>query len=225
MSDAPVVVLGGGLSGMAAAYGLARAGWRDLTVVEHGAELGGGSERDMAWLSLRSLSDKAQLDPSFDLFVKVLSKPDFPAKDFRREQQLTLIGLEYQKQKPKSILEKSFYRSLYGDHPYASNPSGTEKSVAALKVKDLKAFYERYYVAKNATIVMVGDLDRADQNLGVSEGGTVFIVSRIEIGDRWDNLIPIHIMQLFRRSQQLLPKLGVGDVDQGHRSFADRPSV
>ncbi len=44
-----MVVLGGGLSGVATAYALARAGWRDVTVIERGGALGGlaGSfERD-----------------------------------------------------------------------------------------------------------------------------------------------------------------------------------
>jgi protoporphyrinogen oxidase len=41
MSAPSVLVLGGGLSGMATALTLARAGWRDITVVERGAELGG----------------------------------------------------------------------------------------------------------------------------------------------------------------------------------------
>jgi protoporphyrinogen oxidase len=37
----PVLVLGGGLSGVGAAYALARAGVRDVTIVERGSELGG----------------------------------------------------------------------------------------------------------------------------------------------------------------------------------------
>ena len=44
-----VVVLGGGLSGVAAAYTLARAGLKDITVLERGDRIGGlaGSfERD-----------------------------------------------------------------------------------------------------------------------------------------------------------------------------------
>ena len=41
MNQRSIVVLGGGLSGMAAAYSLARAGLRDITLVERGAELGG----------------------------------------------------------------------------------------------------------------------------------------------------------------------------------------
>jgi protoporphyrinogen oxidase len=49
MRESSVVVLGGGLSGVSAAYALARAGFRDVTILERGASLGGlaGSfERD-----------------------------------------------------------------------------------------------------------------------------------------------------------------------------------
>jgi zinc protease len=124
----------------------------------YGAELGGGSERDMGWLSLRSLTDEKLLEPALELFRTVLSKPDFPEADFEREQQRTLVGLQYEKQKPDAIAEKSFYRGLYGEHPYANHPSGTPESVKALNVGALRSFYRRYYVARNATVVVVGDL-------------------------------------------------------------------
>jgi protoporphyrinogen oxidase len=41
MSTPSVVVLGGGLSGVGAAFALARAGWRDITIIERGEKLGG----------------------------------------------------------------------------------------------------------------------------------------------------------------------------------------
>lgn len=127
---------------------------------QRGAQFGSGSERDMAWVSLRSLSDDKLLQPSLELFGKVLAAPDFPRDDFRRERQLTLTGLEYQQQQPDSIVENAFYHDVYGEHPYAANPEGNADSVAALEVKDLKAFYKRYYVASNATVVIVGDVSR-----------------------------------------------------------------
>jgi len=127
---------------------------------QYGSNLGGGSERDMAWLSLRSLTDSKLLKPSLDLFGKVLTRPDFPRLDFKRERERTLIGLEYQKQKPKSILEKAFYLNLYDEHPYSGDPSGTMESVKALSVRSLRAFYQQYYVARNATVVIVGDISR-----------------------------------------------------------------
>jgi len=125
-----------------------------------GSNLGGGSARDMAWMSLRSLTDSKLLKPSLKLFGKVLAKPDFPKADFEREQKRTLIGLEYQKQQPKSIASRAYYEGLYGDHPYAHDPSGTEASVKALSTDALRSFYERYYVANNATVVIVGDVSR-----------------------------------------------------------------
>jgi zinc protease len=127
---------------------------------QRGANLGVGSQRDMAWLSLRSLSDDKLLEPSLDLFGQVLASPDFPEADFKRERERTLTGLEYQKQRPKSLMENAFYRDVYARHPYAGNPSGEEDSVAALTVKDLRDFYSRYYVARNATLVLVGDISR-----------------------------------------------------------------
>jgi len=125
---------------------------------QYGAELGNGSERDMAWLSLRSLTDDKLLNPSLELFRTVLSAPDFPKADFEREQQRTLVGLQYEKQKPDAIVKKAFYRGLYQSHPYANHPAGTPESVQALSVDALRAFYRRYYVAQNATVVIVGDL-------------------------------------------------------------------
>lgn len=128
---------------------------------QRGAVLGTGSERDMAWISLRSLVDAKLLEPSLVLFGKVLAKPDFPETDFQRERKRMLTGLQYEKQKPADIAKKIYYQKLFGAHPYASHPSGTEGSVKALSVTDLRDFYKRYYVASNATVVIVGKLDES----------------------------------------------------------------
>ncbi len=135
---------------------------------QQGAQLGGGIGRDMAWFSMRSLSDKKLLTPSFELFARVLAQPDFPAADFKRERQRALTGLEYKKQNPGMIASEAFYLNVFGEHAYAGAPEGTESSVAALTAADLKAFYRRYYVASNALIVMVGDLS-AKQARAMSE--------------------------------------------------------
>ncbi len=153
---------------------------------QRGAILGSGSERDMAWLSLRSLVDPALLEPSLGLFGKVLAKPDFPQADFAREQKRMLIGLQYEKQKPGAIAKKTFYRELYGDHPYASHPSGTVDSVKALGVADLRAFYRRYYVARNATVVIVGKLDRAQ-----AEGIAARLADSLPAGEKAAPLPPV----------------------------------
>ncbi|MBI3776542.1 MAG: insulinase family protein, partial [Gammaproteobacteria bacterium] len=126
-----------------------------------GAHQGNGAERDMASFSLRSLTDPSKLQPAAELLALILKQPTFPPDAFVRVQSNTLVGLQAQKQSPDEIASEAFFKAVYGSHPYASEPSGTEDSVKALTVDDLKAFYKQYYVARNAVVAIVGAVDRA----------------------------------------------------------------
>jgi len=125
-----------------------------------GARYQSSSLNDMAVVSLRSLVDPELLAPSLDLFSTIVSSPTFPEKAFERERNRMLIGLQNQKQSPSAIAKKAFYRAVYGDHPYASPPEGTEESVSHLKREDVIAHHKKYYVARNAVVAIVGALDR-----------------------------------------------------------------
>jgi zinc protease len=125
-----------------------------------GAELTTGSLRDSAWVSLRSLSDPAQLEPAIDLMSKIVSKPDFNKRDFNRERERKLVALRRAEQQPSSIAGRRFYEAVYGEHPYATRPIGTEASLKKITRKDIRAYYNKYYVARNVIIAIVGDIDR-----------------------------------------------------------------
>lgn len=125
-----------------------------------GALLGNGSLRDMAWLSVRSLSDEEVLRNTIGLMSLILSKPTFPESSFKRQQKRMLVGLKAIMQDPSSLAEKAFMKAVYGEHPYASPPDGTEDSLNSLTVDDVKQFHEKFYVANNAVIAIVGDIAR-----------------------------------------------------------------
>ena len=59
-----------------------------------GAEFGSSNDRDMAGVSLRSLSDRALLDPALDLFARVLAAPACPAARFERDGDVFVHGDE-----------------------------------------------------------------------------------------------------------------------------------
>ena len=125
-----------------------------------GARLSTASAREMGTVSLRSLSDRAHLDPALVIFADVLNKPDFDKKDFERERERKLVAIRRSEQSPSTVAGYRFFQAVYGDHPYAHRVSGTEESVKALKLDAIKAFYKHYYVARNAVVSIVGDLDR-----------------------------------------------------------------
>jgi len=136
-----------------------------------GAQFGGASLRDMAVTNIRSLNDKAILDKALDLFSNVVAKPTFPEESFQRNRKAMLVGLKVASQRPGSIASKTYYQQVFGDHPYASNSSGTEASLNAMTRQDVLDFHSRYYVAKNAVIAIVGAVSRAEAEK-IAEGVT-----------------------------------------------------
>lgn len=124
-----------------------------------GAEYSAESERDMAVLSLRTLSKADALQPAIDTFVEVIGQPVFPEKSFDRLINQVKTSLQSEKQSPSAIADRAFYQQLFGEHPYAAMPIGTEASVNGITVADLQQFYQQYYVANNAVLVIVGDAD------------------------------------------------------------------
>jgi len=127
-----------------------------------GADFGNGAFKDMALLSLRSLSATDKREPALKLFSEVAGQPTFPADSFARIKNQMLAGFEYQKQNPGKLASLELMNRLYGDHPYAHSSDGTAKSIPAITLAQLKAFHEKAYAAGNVVIALVGDLSRAE---------------------------------------------------------------
>jgi zinc protease len=155
-----------GLAAMTAGMLTEGAGGLDAdTIAERiesvGAELGTGADRDMAYASLRSLTDANALRTALDIMTRVLAAPDFPTADLERVRANTLVGLRRQQQDPGSVASRAFYRAVFGQHPYATDPDGNLGSVAAMTRDELVDFHRRYFTAPNATVAIVGAVDRA----------------------------------------------------------------
>lgn len=125
-----------------------------------GATYSNGVSEDMAWLSMRGLTDKKLLDKALETFKVVLTRPAFNDADFQREKNLTLAALKHREESPAALASIAFHKAIYKDHPYAHPEEGVVQTVAGFEVDDVKAFYRQYYVAANAIVVIVGDLSR-----------------------------------------------------------------
>jgi zinc protease len=151
-----------------------------------GAKFSNSALRDMSMVSLRSLTDPALLGPALETFTAVLGRPDFPADVLDRERSRMLVALRRDLQSPAKLAEKAFYAALYGDHPYASPVLGTEASLTRLTAADVRAHYQRYFVARNAVVAIVGDLDRA-----AAERLAQQVTAALKAGERAAPLPPV----------------------------------
>ncbi|QNH75077.1 insulinase family protein [Pseudomonas protegens] len=127
-----------------------------------GADIGNGAYKDMAVVSLRSLSAVDKRQPALKLFAEVVGKPTFPADSLARIKNQLLAGFEYQKQNPGKLASLELMQRLYGSHPYAHASEGNAKSVPTITQAQLQAFHAKAYTAGNVVIALVGDLSRSD---------------------------------------------------------------
>jgi zinc protease len=125
-----------------------------------GAHLSASADRDIAAVAIRSLTQEPALGTAVETLAGVLAAPSFPPTDLERARENTLIALRQDREEPAKVGQKALFRQIYGSHPYASDPVGTEASVRALTREDLRGFHQRYYTGANAVVAIVGALDR-----------------------------------------------------------------
>ena len=142
-----------------------------------GANLGTGSARDMAWVSVRTLIEPKALDTALESVAAIIAKPLFEEPDFKRVREAMQIGLRQSEQDPGSVASKAFFAEVFKGHPYASHPGGTQEALAAMNREDLVAMHKQYYVARNAVVAIVGAIDSAQAKkiaervtVGLAEG-------------------------------------------------------
>lgn len=151
-----------------------------------GADFGAMSLRDMSLVSLRSLTDPRYLQPALETMALILTQPSFPQNALDRELKRALIGLQAKKQSPEAIADDAFFTALYGDHPYAHDPSGSEESLKKLTRNDLLKHYQRYYVGRNVIIAITGAVDRAQAEKIVQQ-----LIGKLPAGEAAPPLPPV----------------------------------
>lgn len=102
------------------------------------------------------------LDSTLALVEEKLLHPKFAAEDFDRlkKQQLELIAS--QSTQPVVIANKAYTKLLYGPGNIRAVPvSGTAKTVEAITLNDVKAFYRNAISPSVTNLVIVGDVEQA----------------------------------------------------------------
>lgn len=140
-----------------------------LQVAERLADVGAQYEnktsRDLIALQLKTLTAEEALNQAIDTFSLIINKPQFRQDAFNRQKNQQLITIAKTQESPDDVANIVFFNKLYQNHPYAHSINGNTESVRALTLKQVRDFYNRYFVASNAVIVLVGaiDSDKAHQ--------------------------------------------------------------
>ncbi len=121
-----------------------------------------GSSMLYTEFSLRTLSDKAHLDPSLKLFYDVIKDPQFDETIFKREIAQRIDSEKGLLDNPSALASELYFSTLYPKGLLGTTSEMLQQSLKALSIDDLKAFRDTHYNAQDAKIVFVGDIAKAD---------------------------------------------------------------
>ncbi|MBY0414519.1 MAG: insulinase family protein, partial [Bdellovibrionales bacterium] len=98
----------------------------------------------------------------FPHFQGAFLNPDMPTKYLNHEKQLSQRALVNQKEDPVKQCFKTAQKLFFGEHPYALNPIGTEKSLKAISQKSLQTVHKKNLKSQEILLTYCGDMDLQD---------------------------------------------------------------
>ncbi len=125
-----------------------------------GASIGASAGYHTAVISL--FTPLSKLEEALPLFADVVLQPDFPPQELERLRKDRLTSLRQWHDDARAVASIQFNAVLYGNsHPYGRLAGGTEKSLRAMKIENLREFYGKYYHAGGAVLIAAGDVTAA----------------------------------------------------------------
>lgn len=118
-------------------------------------------------ISLRSLSEYKS--EAFKLLSDALTKPRFDKDAFDRMKDAVFSQLKQIEENPGSLASQLLKENLYKGHPYGQYARGTNETVNALTVNDIKNFYRQNYTRRNMTVSVVGDISKEELMTALDE--------------------------------------------------------
>lgn len=140
------------------------AGARDAQAFHEAIDFVGGTFGTSAsrrYLSVGAEFLKEDVDLELELVSDALMRPKLDAAEFDKERRLAIDGIRQAKQQPRDIIRLYHANWFFGAHPYARPVGGTETSLAALTIDDVKSAAARTLAPSRTWIAVAGDFDPA----------------------------------------------------------------
>jgi predicted Zn-dependent peptidase len=91
------------------------------------------------------------------LLADMVIRPRLELHEFTRVRDLRINRLMQLREVPPAIAERTFTRLLYGPHPYGHQAIGSEESLKAMTVEEVRGFHGGAYQPSQVTMIAVGD--------------------------------------------------------------------
>lgn len=111
-------------------------------------------------ISIRVSSLSSKFEQTLELVEEMILEPRWDEQQFALAKERIINGLARNKANPDYLASSTLNTLIYGDdHILSFDQQGTEESVAAITIDDLKGYWEKYFSPSAARLVVTGDID------------------------------------------------------------------
>jgi zinc protease len=125
-----------------------------------GARISNSATRDYTSISLRCL--KRDFNELWDIFADVVMNPALDTVDVALIREDLLSGIRQRKDSPDGQLAELTDEVFYKGHPYQLDPNGTEATVSAITVDQMRKHLAAQLQTSKLLLVVVGNVAKAD---------------------------------------------------------------
>jgi zinc protease len=115
------------------------------------------SDEDIT-ISVATLS--RNFEKTVTLLEEMLLEPRWDNEQFALAKSRIINGLKRNAASPDYLAGKTLNKLMFGNNIFAVDVSGTEESVNAITMDDLKSFYSEYFTPALTRLLIVGDIDQ-----------------------------------------------------------------
>ena len=121
-------------------------------------------------------------DETLALVKEILLEPRWDVEEFARIKTATINGIKRSAANPNAVANRVYNKLLYGeDHIFSYPNSGTEESVNAITMDDMKAFYEKNFSPSISRFHIVGKIDQASALASLKDLETAWSAKEVTI--------------------------------------------
>ncbi len=102
------------------------------------------------------------LEPAFELLEAILLRPALDPRTFEQERSMALEAVRRERDRPGALAFRRFAALRYGAHPWGLPTAGTEATLEAFGVADLRGLLQRQVRSGSAVLALVGDVDAGE---------------------------------------------------------------
>lgn len=138
-----------------------------------GAKIDWGVTWDTSWVHLETPPNS--FGPAMEIVARLLVVENVRPEAFQKAQEAQIAEAKARKSTLADQADTAFLKTIYGTHPYGHGMEGDAASLSEIKQGDVYEFFRRFYIANNASAVVVGNIshERIMQVFKVLFGGWV----------------------------------------------------